>query len=310
MKQQPNEQLTGVMYGVGAYLIWGVLPIYWKLMDQVPATQILAHRFVWSFIFMIALLFVSRRMRGFTTEVKQIAAEPKTIIGVVVAALLITVNWGTFIWAVNNDHIIETSLGYYINPLVNVLLGVMVLKERLSLWQIVSFGLALVGVLNMTLHFGTFPWIALILAISFGLYGLSKKTVHVKAATGITLETLIITPFALAFLFYVQSTGAGAFSLAAPKLAGLLMGCGVATAIPLLLFASGANRLPLYIVGFLQYISPTMTLLIGVFKYHEPFTSVHMVSFAFIWGALIIFSLARTKPLLQLEGRITGKLTA
>ncbi|AEF94991.1 RarD protein, DMT superfamily transporter [Desulfotomaculum nigrificans CO-1-SRB] len=309
MKQQSNEQLTGIIFGTAAYLIWGVLPIYWKLMDQVPANQILAHRFVWSFVFMVLVLVVSGNVKGFCMELKQITAQPKTLIGVVTAALLISVNWGVFIWAVNSDRIIETSLGYYINPLINVLLGVIVLKERLSFWQTVSFCLAIIGVLNMTLHFGAVPWVALILAITFGLYGLSKKTVKVTAATGITLETLIITPFALLFLTYVHRTGAGAFSLSSPTMAGLLMGAGVATAVPLLLFASGANRLPLYVVGFLQYIAPTISLFIGIFLYHERFTGVHLVSFAFIWAALTVFSLARTRPLVQIENMFMKKMS-
>lgn len=171
----------------------------------------------------------------------------------------------------NNDHVVESSLGYYINPLVSVLLGILVLKERLSFWQVISFFLATAGVLNMTAHFGSVPWIALTLATSFGMYGLMKKMVHLGAITGITLETLIISPFMLTYLGYVHSSGSGAFGTGSPGITGLLMGAGIVTAVPLILFAAGANRLPLSVIGFLQYIAPTLTLLSGVFLYNRLF---------------------------------------
>ncbi len=306
--KKPNEQLIGVVAAIAAYLLWGFLPIYWKLIEQVPAYEILAHRFVWSFVFMVLVLLITAKVSNFFTEVRELLRQPKQFLCVVVAALIITVNWGTYIWAVNNEHIVEASLGYYINPLVSVLLGIIVLKERLSFWQTVSFILAAIGVLNMTVNFGSVPWIALTLALSFGFYGLLKKTVNLGAISSITLETLLITPFALSYLAFIHQKGSGAFSLAEPILALLLMGAGAATATPLLLFSSGAKSLPLSVLGFIQYIAPTISLIIGVFLYHEPFTSVHAVSFAFIWTALLIFSLAKTKLFVRGEAIVHKKL--
>jgi chloramphenicol-sensitive protein RarD len=219
------------------------------------------------------------------------------------------VNWLTYIWAVNHDHIIETSLGYYINPLVSVLLGVIVLKEKLSLWQTVSFVLAAIGVLNMTLHFGSFPWIALVLAMSFGFYGLCKKIIHLGAVTGIAVETMFISPFALLYLYYAHSSGVGAFALNNPGVSLVLAGAGVVTAIPLILFAGGTKRLPLSIIGFLQYTSPTIALILGVFLFHETFNRVHLVSFILIWVALTVFSLARTRLFIQMENMLLKRVS-
>ncbi|MEW6697585.1 MAG: EamA family transporter RarD [Bacillota bacterium] len=303
----PAEVLNGIAFAAGAYILWGLLPIYWKLVQSVPSPEVLAHRIVWSFVLMIVILLATRKLRSFCGELREIIANPKKLFGVFMASLFITFNWFTYIWAVNDNRVIETSLGYYINPLVSVLLGIFVLKEKLSFWQMVSFLLAMIGVLNMTLQFGAVPWAALALAVSFGLYGLCKKMVHLGAITGITTETLIISPFALLYLTYIHKSGSGSFGAAYPDITALLIGAGIVTAVPLILFSKGANRLPLTIIGFLQYIAPTIALLLGVFLYHEPFTSVHMVSFAFIWVALLIFSLAKTKSFVQLESWLLKK---
>jgi len=307
--EQTNEQVTGIVSAVGAYALWGILPVYWKFVHNVPSQEILAHRIVWSFFFMVFVLLVTAKLRAFISELFEIIVQPKKLLGIMMAAALVSVNWFTYIWAVNNNHVIESSLGYYINPLISVLLGIIVLKEKLSLWQIVSFFLATIGVLNMTLRFGSVPWVALILAISFGLYGLIKKVVNAGAITGLTLETLFISPFALIFLRYVHNNGNGAFGLDSPITSSLLIGAGVITAVPLLLFAGGAKRLPLSVIGFLQYIAPTLMLILGVFIYHEPFTGVHLSSFVFIWTALIIFSLAKTKSFIRLESMLFKKIT-
>lgn len=306
---QPNEQLAGSASAVGAYVLWGILPLYWKTVYSVPALEIMSHRVAWSFVFMVLVLLTTGKAGPFLGELREIVSRWKKLSGVFFASFLISVNWLTYIWAVNNNHIIETSLGYYINPLISVLLGIIVLKEKLSLWQIISFFLALIGVLNITFHFGAFPWIALVLAISFGLYGLCKKMINLGAVTGITLETLIVSPFALLYLSHVHSSGAGAFGLDSPGVSGLLAGAGIVTAVPLVLFASGARRLPLSIVGFLQYIAPTIALILGVFLYHEPFTGVHLASFICIWTALTVFSLARTRAFAQLESVILKKIS-
>lgn len=306
--EQTNERVVGIASAAGASVLWGIFPVYWKLVYQVPALEILSHRVAWSFIFLVLVLLVTGKLRSFWGELCEIFSRLKKLSGVFAAALLISLNWLTYIWAVNNNHIIETSLGYYINPLVSVLLGIIVLKEKLSFWQMASFFLAMIGVLNMTLHFGAFPWIALVLAVSFGLYGLCKKMINLGAVTGITMETLIISPFALFYLNYVHSNGSGAFGFNSPGLSLLLAGAGIVTAVPLILFASGARRLPLSIVGFLQYISPTLTLILGIFLYHEPFTGVHLASFIIIWLALTIFSLARTRSFIQLESMLLKKI--
>lgn len=285
----------GIIYTAGAYILWGTLPLYWKLIQDVLAEEILAHRIVWSFVFMLLLLGFSRRFRQLGAAWQKLRHSPKSFLALLFASLLISVNWFLYIWAVNHDHIIETSLGYYINPLVSILLGMIVLKERLNFWQLFSVALAAVGVTIMTVQVGSFPWIAILLAVTFGIYGLVKKLTHFEAGIGLTMETLVITPLALAYLLYLQVNGSLAFGSSSISTSLLLMGAGVATAIPLLYFAKGAQLIPLTMLGFLQYISPTITLCMGVFLFNEPFTNVHFTAFFFIWTALVIFSLAKTK---------------
>ncbi|HWR45930.1 EamA family transporter RarD [Sporomusa sp.] len=298
---QRNEQVVGVLSAIGAYLLWGVLPVYWKQLAHVPAYEILAHRIIWSCLFMFVILLATRSWRQFTTETLDIARNPKKRLGLLIASLLISGNWLIYIWAVNENRVVETSLGYYINPLVCVLLGIVVLKERLSVWQSVSFALAAIGVAFLAVSFGTIPWVSISLAISFAFYGMCKKILGIGAITATTLETLIVAPVALLYLLYLAGNGVGAFSLTSLLTAGLLMGAGAVTATPLLLFASGANRLPLSLLGFIQYMSPTIALALGVLLYHEPFTGVHLVAFSFIWLALTVFSLARTKLFVSAE---------
>lgn len=304
--KQPNELLQGILSAIGAYLLWGILPIYWKQIAYVPAYEILAHRILWSFFFMLAIILVTRSLRQFVEETLQIWHNPKRFAGLVVAALLVSVNWLIYIWAVNESRIVETSLGYYINPLVSVLLGIVVLKEKFSLWQSVSFGLAAVGVIIMTVNFGTVPWISLSLALTFAFYGMCKKILSIGAVTATTLETLIVSPLAIGYLLFLEGQGTASFSLAAPGTAAFLLGAGAVTATPLLLFAGGANRLPLSLLGFTQYLSPTISLALGVLLYHESFTAIHVMAFGFIWLALAVFSLARTKPLVKAEEGIVG----
>ncbi len=303
MKFSDNEQMIGILSGAGAYFLWGILPLYWKLVGQVPSEEVLAHRIIWSFAFMIIILIVLRKLTSFKIELLGIFRQPKTLAAIAFASVFITINWYAFIWAVNHDHVIQTSLGYYINPVISVLLGILFLKERLSFWQLISFALATIGVLNLVFQFGEIPWVSLILAMSFGLYGLLKKKARLGALTGLTIETLFITPFALIYLITVRTSVADAMYLEDPTLFGLLLGAGIVTAVPLLLFASGANRISLSMIGFLQYIAPTLMLIQGVFLYGESFTSVHLVSFVLIWAALVIFTLARTKLFRRIEPR-------
>ncbi|WP_261134862.1 EamA family transporter RarD [Bacillus sp. Marseille-Q3570] len=302
---QKREQVAGVSAGAGAYILWGFLPLYWKLINHVPSEEILAHRMIWSFVFMLIVLGILRRQKKFTQELKELFANRKKLLGLIFAAVFITLNWYTYIWAVNNNHVVEASLGYYINPLVSVLLGVLVLKERLSFWQIISFILAAVGVLILTIHFGSVPWVAISLALSFGLYGLLKKLVALGALTGLTIETLFITPVALLYVSMLEVNGTSAFQFADLTTTLLLIGAGVATAVPLLLFATGANRISLSMIGFLQYIAPTIMLFLGIFLYNEVFSQVHLIAFMFIWIALSIFTLANTRLLARFEPRLT-----
>ncbi|OLN22688.1 EamA family transporter [Domibacillus antri] len=290
-----NEWKTGILFTAGSYIIWGLIPIYWKLIDSVSAYEILANRIIWSFIFMIILLIVMKKLAPLQSVLIEIKTHPKEALALAAASLLISVNWFVFIWAVNHDHIIETSMGYYINPLMSVLLGVIVLKEALSKAQLVSFLLAATGVLVMTFSYGSFPWVSISLAVSFALYGLAKKMIKMDAAVGLTIETAVVTPLAVLYLVYTSMQGGMSLFSGEVKTDLLLMGGGVLTAIPLLLFGHGAQKIPLYMIGFLQYIAPTMTLLLGVLAYHEPFTSSQMLSFVFIWSALAVFTFAQVR---------------
>lgn len=301
---RPNDQLLGALAASAAYFLWGILPIYWKMIDGATSEEVLAHRILWSFVFMIVLLLVTRQMKTLAADIKALAAAPRKAASLIGASVLITLNWYTFIWAVNHGHVVESSLGYYINPLISVLLGVIFLKERLSLWQMVSVALATAGVLIMTIHAGTFPWISLILALTFGLYGLLKKTVRLSAMTGLAIETSIMTPVALIFLAFYYADSRHGLPIADPALTWLLIGAGVVTAVPLLLFAAGANRISLSMVGFFQYIAPTIMLILGTLLYHEPFNHQDFIAFLLIWISLALFTVAQTKPFTRLENKL------
>ncbi|MFB4170118.1 EamA family transporter RarD [Virgibacillus sp. JSM 102003] len=283
-----QDNKIGIIYAAGAYLLWGFLPAYWKLIDRVPPDEILAHRILWSFIFMIIVVIVVQKWNLFLKECKIILNDRKKLTGITFASIAISINWLTFIWAVNNEHVIQASLGYYINPLVSILLGMIVLKETLTRGQMLSFLLAAIGVINLTISYGVFPWVSLLLAFSFAIYGLLKKTVDVGAMFGLTIETMIVTPIALIYLLSVPGSSLAVDSMVT-SFGLLLFGAGVVTAIPLLLFASGAKKIPLSMVGFLQYIAPTIMLILGVFVYQETFSLAHFISFALIWIALFIY---------------------
>jgi chloramphenicol-sensitive protein RarD len=290
-----TEQQAGVLYAAFSYILWGVLPVYWKLLNHVNADEILANRVFWSFFFIAVILVLNKKWGLFTGTLLGLAQNKKQLAALAVASMLISINWFMYIWAVNTDQMIEASLGYYINPLVSVLLGMVFLKERLSLLQYISFALAGIGVLIMTISYGQFPWIALTLAISFGLYGLAKKLIKVDSAVGLALETLVVMPLAAIYIGYLMIQGTNSLFAGSMSTTLLLAGAGAATAVPLLFFAKGAQRIPLATLGILQYIAPTLTLILGVFVYHETFSSVHLLAFTFIWSALILYSLSRTK---------------
>ncbi len=285
-------------YTAGAYVLWGLLPIYWKFINEVPALEILAHRVIWSFIFvLIIVVLLKRKLLKNFFQVQM--SQKKTWLGLLLASLFISINWFTYIFAVNTNHIVEASLGYYVNPLVAVLLGVFVLREKMNVWQAVSFVLAGIGVIYMTLSVGKLPWISLILALSFGFYGLSKKLIKVDSILGLLLETLFVLPFALLFLAYLGVTDQHSFATGSLKNDLFLLGSGIATALPLLWFSIGAQKIPLYMVGFLQYIAPTISLILGVLMYGESFTKDHVVTFTCIWIAIAIFTISNIRQVIK-----------
>lgn len=304
-----NEAQLGAIHAAFSYLLWGLLPIYWKLLNTVEAKEILANRVFWSFVFMVFVLFFSKKLGLLVETLKGFARRKKQMYALITASILISINWFVYIWAVNNGHLIETSLGYYINPLVSILLGMLVLKEKLSIYQYISFGLATIGVLIITIAHGEFPWVAIVLALTFGVYGLVKKVINVESAVGLTLETLVVTPIAAIYMIVLFATGSNSFLGAKLGTDLLLIGAGAATAVPLLYFAKGAQKIPLSLLGFLQYIAPTITLLLGVFVYDEHFSKVQLLSFIFIWSALTIYSLSRTKLFAEIELKLRKEKT-
>lgn len=285
----------GIFFGLAAYVLWGILPVYWKALELVSPFEILSSRFMWSCVFVFLLIIFQKKWPLFTKEVKQVFSNVKTGAAMVAAGITISFNWGTFIWAVNNGHIVETSMGYYINPLVSILFAVVFLHERLDKMQLAAITCAFIGVASMVYSFGKIPWVSLTLAFTFALYGLLKKILPVSALTSIMLETLLITPLALVYEYSLWQQGVSFYASGNLQVIMMLTGAGVVTAIPLLLFTAGARLLPLKIIGFLQYISPTLTLLIGVFVYNEAFTASHLLAFGWIWAALLLFIVSQLR---------------
>lgn len=285
----------GIFFGLAAYVLWGILPVYWKALELVSPFEILSSRFMWSCVFVFLLIIFQKKWLLFAKEVKQVFSNVKTGAAMVAAGITISFNWGTFIWAVNNGHIVETSMGYYINPLVSILFAVVFLRERLDKMQLAAITCAFIGVASMVYSFGKIPWVSLTLAFTFALYGLLKKILPVSALTSIMLETLLITPLALVYEYSLWQQGVSFYASGNLQVIMMLTGAGVVTAIPLLLFTAGARLLPLKIIGFLQYISPTLTLLIGVFVYNEAFTASHLLAFGWIWAALLLFIVSQLR---------------
>lgn len=275
------------MLGVLAYLMWGLFPLYWPLLEPAGAVEILAHRVFWSSLAMVVLLFAARRVRQFLA----IFRDRRTVWLLMLAAAVITVNWGTFIWGVNNGHVVDTSLGYFINPLVTVLMGVFILKERLRPWQWVAMAIAFAAVLGLAIEYGRPPWVALVLAFSFGTYGLAKKQANIEATESLTLETLALAPLALAFLIWLQAQGKGSFGNNGGLHVVLLIATGVITVIPLLCFGAAAIRVSMTTLGLLQYLGPILQFIIGVAVRHEAMSPMRWVGFTLVWVALMIFTL-------------------
>lgn len=281
----PTALARGASYAAAAYLLWGLFPIYFKAVGHVAPLEVLAHRMLWSLVFVALILAWLRRAAWL-----QHLTDRRVLFRFFASATTVSVNWGVYIWAVPAGHIVDASLGYFINPLVNVLIGTLFMAERMRPWQWVAVALATLGVAWLTWQAGTLPWIGLTLAFSFAAYGWLRKTAPLGAAEGLAVETALLTPFALGYLVWLASTGHSAFVSASWHTELLLVAAGPITALPLLLFAAGARRIPFSMLGMLQYIAPTLQLLIGVWLYHEPFPAAKATGYALIWLALAVFT--------------------
>lgn len=281
-----SEPVLGVLYATSAFLIWGLSPFYWKALGAVPALEIILHRIVWSFVFLVPLVILQRRWQEFI----DIVTNLRMLFILSSTGILVGCNWLLYIWAVNNDHLLQASLGYYINPLVNVVLGVIFLRERLRQPQILAVLLATAGVLYLTIHHGVFPWISITLALTFGFYGLIRKVVPVSSLVGLTVETMLLSFPALIYLVYLDTKGMGSIFRVSHGMDLLLMGASLVTAVPLLFFTLGARRILLSTVGLLQYIAPSGMFLSAIFAFNEPFSMAQVWTFVFIWTALAIYT--------------------
>lgn len=289
--QQEEDRRSGVVAAIGACVLWGILPIYWKLLSQAEAYEIFTHRICWSFVFMMLVLALSGRLRLAARETKTVFRDHRRLFYLVLASLVISLNWLIYIWSVNHAHILEASMGYYINPLMNVVIGMLLFHEKLIPAKKASLLLAGTGILYMVASASGTLWISLMLAVTFSGYGVFKKLAHIDPATSVALETLFVTPPALGYILWLGQAGGGHF-LVDGRLSLLLIGAGAATAIPMVLFTKGANLLPLNVLGFLQYIQPTLNFLVGLFVFHEAFDGKRLIGFLFVWAALVIFSVS------------------
>jgi chloramphenicol-sensitive protein RarD len=276
----------GIYYAVSAYVLWGLLPLYWKLLHHVPVLQLLSHRIMWSFIFIMAVILVSKQQQTFWKAITTV----RVLRVYFITALLVGANWLIYVWAVQNDFVVETSLGYFINPLISVLMGVIFLRERLRVGQWAPIALATIGVIYLTFTYGSLPWIALSLAVTWAIYGLVKKLAPLSSLYGLAVETGILLLPAFLYLIFSEGSGQGIFLHETTISVLLLIGTGIATTIPLLLFASAVVRIPLSLVGILQYIAPTLQFLLGVFVFKEGFSRSQFIGFSLVWLALILFA--------------------
>ncbi len=286
MTRTNDNSRAGLIYGVAAYLCWGFFPLYWPLLEPASAYEVLAHRIVWTFVFCLGLLTITRKWAAFRAIVRQ----RRLMVPLALASVVITLNWGGFIWGVTNGHVIETSLGYFINPLMTVLLGVFVLGENLRRLQWVAVALGIVAVVVLTVDYGRPPWIALLVAGSFATYGFLKKRANLGTVEALSVETTILTPFALAYLVFLGVQGTLTFGHHGPLNTALLIGTGVVTAIPLLLFGAAATRLTLTTIGILQYLGPILQFVFGLTIFDEDMSTARWIGFVIVWAALVIFT--------------------
>lgn len=280
------EHRRGLAFGLGAHFLWGLFPLFWKLLDESGAGELLAHRILWSMLTIVALLGIRRRFG----HVRALLANPASRWPLVAAAFLISANWGGFIWGVTNGHVVETSLGYFITPLFTVMLGVVVLHERLRPAQWVALGIAFVAVLGLAIEYGRPPWVALVLTFSFGLYGLAKKKANAGAIEGMAVETAVVAPIALAAIVVLTARGDATATANGPGYLTLMILGGPLTALPLLLFGAAATRIPLTTLGLLQYLGPSLQFMLGVLVYREDMPLMRWTGFALVWLALVVFT--------------------
>jgi chloramphenicol-sensitive protein RarD len=281
-----TNAFAGLFFAGSAFFIWGLSPIYWKALGSVPSFEVLMHRMVWSFVFLAPMVAA----KGQWVEFRAAITQWRTLGMLTATTMIVGCNWFLFIWAINNDHVLQTSMGYYINPLVNVLLGVLFLKERLRPLQLTAVGIAAAGVIYLTVSYGAFPWVSVALALSFALYGLIRKVSPVGPLVGLTVETFLLSVPAALYLLHLEHAGRGAFGTLGPNITLLLMGASLMTGLPLLLFTKGTKLLNLSTIGFLQYIAPSCTFLLAVFVYREPLLKAQLVTFILIWTALSVYS--------------------
>lgn len=286
-----NQYKLGLTCAISTYLIWGVLPLYWDLLHTVDAFSILAQRVIWT-LFLMILLILSFQRKQFINDCTYLWKNKKKLAFLVLAAALISINWFIYIWAVNHNHVVDTSIGYYLNPLFSVLLGVILFKEYIIWAKRFSMVLAALGIIILTFLLGIFPWIAIGLTLSFGLYGAVKKQLKLNPFSSITLETLFIFPISIYYLIAVDTSSWIYFDGNHNHIMWYLIGTGITTAVPMILFSFGANHLPLNLLGFLQYISPSIALILAIFYFHEAFTIAHFIAFSCIWAALVVFSIS------------------
>lgn len=291
-KTKNEDSLQGFLFALSAYLLWGALPLYLKLLDHIPPAEVVAHRILWSLPIAGVVLVALKR----TTELREALASPKMLAQAALTAFLITINWGVYVWAISAERTLDAALGYYINPLLSVGLGALLLSESLTRLQLAAIGLAALAVTILTWETGTLPWVALALAGSWGFYALFRKTLPIGPSQGFFLEILILSVPATIYMIYLHSTGQGHFLVGTTKDTMLLIGCGSVTAIPLILYANGAKLLRLSTIGMMQYIAPTCIFVIAMLVFKEPFPPVKAVAFGLIWAALILFTISALKP--------------
>ncbi|MEK5333078.1 MULTISPECIES: EamA family transporter RarD [unclassified Lysinibacillus] len=285
-----SNEKKGVLAAFFAYAIWGAFPLYWKLLEHVPSMEILLGRVIWSFVFTVLAVIIFGMRKDLLADLKYLWTHQKIFWQLACASFVISMNWYLYIWAVTHEHLIETSLGYYINPLLSVIFGVVFFKETLSRAQWVATAIAFIAVIILTVNYGTVPWVAILIALTFAIYGVLKKKITLDATRGLAIETMFILPFALGYYVYLFSTSQASFLHVNTQTDVLMIVSGIVTAVPLVLFAKGAQNIPLYLLGFIQYVAPTIVLILGVVLYKEPFSQVELLAFSIIWVALILFS--------------------